>query len=395
MGPRMRAPASGWPAPPPAPKKGRGLLVVGVIVLVMAIVGGFGFWFLTRDDSSSDPAAESADEGDGGAVMGGGGAPPEPLGIDDPRTPEPVESPGGDGGDIGAALIDVVQGAGFTCGRSEGYRAARISCHLTRLDGPTVQNVRIGIVDDEVTEISAEVEVDRPWRNLPTAEQVDDPFGQGPDYDVRSVAGELVVQIGAAVLPDAEQEEVTSAVGVAMEETTGEIDTSAYTGWVALAKDSASLELTTADDDNHGIVSTERPLDYLTAKQVEVIIEGQGFTCERGTGSSTCRAGDVRVDVHFPRPKGKGNHDLAEIEVSAPATGGGEVDPSLVAVATALSEKAVGIYGDADGAGSWVAECFRLNTHRISQGGATLTCAPEIEGTVESPQVTSYLFTLG
>lgn len=390
MGPSAGAP--GWPVPPtPAKKSRRGLVVLGIIGLVLVVVGGAavaGIWL----GPGGSAAGESADN-----EPPGGGAPPEELGIDDPRTPEPVESPGGDGGESGKAAVAAVQAAGFTCGRSEGYRAARISCYLTQTNGqvPTVQYVSIGIVDDEVTEVSAEVEIDQPWQSLPTAEEADDPFAQGPDYDIRGDAGQLLTAVGSAVVPEAEIGAVASAVGTAMTDDSADIATSSFNGWVSLSAGGGSLELTTADEDNYGTVSTERPLRYLTGKQVEQVIEEQGFSCERGTETSTCTAGDVQAKVVFPRPRGQGNHDIQEIELTAPAVAGGEPNPMLVAVATALSEEVIAIYGDADGAGAWVSKCFGFTTNRISQGGATLTCSPTIEGTVESPKVVQYTFQLG
>lgn len=391
-------PPPGWPPVPSTPPHREVALTLTTIALCLLSVlsSGATIWFFTRNDSSSvAPGTAEHAGGDGGAGRSGW-EPAGPLGIDDPRPPEPIESPGGDGGEVGAAVLDAVRTAGFTYGRSEGYRAARISCHLTQpVDQvPTVQDVRIGIDDDEVVEVSADLEVDRPWENLPTADQADDPFAQGPDYDIRADAGRLLLDIGSAVVGESDSDEVRAAVRTAMEGTTVDIDTAAYHGWVSLSEAYGTLTLRIADEDNYGVAITQRPLFYLTATQVEKVIEEQGTSCERAAESSTCRADDVAATVHFPRPPGSGHHVIDKIEITAPAAAGGQANPTMVAVATALAEQPIAIYGNADGVGGWVSRCFGEATNRISQGGATLTCTPTLDGTVESPKIVDYTFVL-
>src|SRR5690606_28828271 len=103
------------------------------------------------------------------------------------------------------------------------------------------------------------------------------PFGQGLDYDLRSVAGRLVSLVGGAVLPDDPDGKaaLNDAIAAAMTDVTAELDTATFTGFVTLAPDTGGLELSAKH--TLGVVSAERALPYLTARQVEKVVEDAGF----------------------------------------------------------------------------------------------------------------------
>src|SRR5690606_28667323 len=112
-----------------------------------------------------------------------------------------------------------------------------------------------------------------------------------------------------------------------------------------------------------GVVSAERALPYLTARQVEKVVEDAGFTCARTADRSRCGAGDVEVRMEFPRQRGDADHEITVLEITGPAGADGAPPAELVDVAVALAEEAIGVHGDPAGVASWVEGCFGAVTN--------------------------------
>lgn len=391
-------PPGPWSAAPEPKRQGpkRGLVVALVVVLAVVIIGAggaAGVWYAAEDSDS-----EASDERSAGEQ-------PEALGIDDPREPTPINSPGGDGGQVGNTLLEVARNAGFTCGRGEGDGTAEVRCFLSAdvRDIPTVQTVRYRILGNEVIEVAAEVAVDEPWLAIP----MDDPdadadgdaggFGQGAQHDVRDEAAKVLALIGSAAVPEGQAGAVNNALGTAMTDTTGEVSTDTFVGTVSLQRDVGRIDLRLPDDDGVSIPSgtAERALAYVTLAKVEAVAEEHGLTCERATETSTCTGDNVEAKIIFPRPKVEGvDHTIDEITLTAPADGNGP-HPRLAEVGRALAAVAVEPITDPAEASAWVENCFGMSTDRAYMGGQVLACAPEVDGTVAEPRVVSHTLSIG
>lgn len=375
-------PAGPPPAPPPKPRSTKVVVLIaaGLALVLIGGAGVAGVLLVPSDDSESETEIE------------------EPLGIDDPRTSDPVRPRGGTGGRVGGRLLEAAESAGFSCDQVLGDMASRTRCHHTETEGPvpTVQQMEYRSYDDEVVEMSVELEVDPAWRGVPEVEPDDDEsgFGQNPDYDVRGEAGELLTMMGSLTVPEPEAGAVGSAVGAAMMEADGEIDTDTFAGSVSMRGPGGSLTLRRVSDDEDLTTSgrVQRGLWHVRGVDAEQVLEKHGMSCDRGQETSTCTGDDLESKVTFPRPHGNGDHTITEISLIAPAQGN---QPVAAQVAAAQSIAAMAVEGveDPEEVRNWVQqECFGTATVHRSVAGQTVTCTPELEGSVGSPDVVSYTF---